>query len=155
MNKKTDFFVPLQQFLLSMHSLHIVLFFSWDMSHKFIGIEFILHWSADLIWSKLKSMIHTGQRTTSSLNVWGSIYSTAIFKTLASNKRNISPWQKHDDLQRTIAPKIKQPTKITEMCSSEERPETAAVQRSLCTESTRGPLQLNRSFHCADKQQFP
>lgn len=42
-----------------------------------------------------------------------------------------------------------------EMCNSEGTTQTAAAQRSLHTEATGEPLQLNRSLHCTDKQQFP
>lgn len=43
----------------------------------------------------------------------------------------------------------------TEMCNSGGRPQTAALRRSLHAEPTGEPLQLNLSFHCTDKQQFP
>lgn len=42
-----------------------------------------------------------------------------------------------------------------EMCNSEGTTQTAAAQRSLHTEATGEPLQLNRSLLCTDKQQFP
>jgi len=57
----------------------------------------------------------------------------------------------------TSPTQIKQSTKIKQRCTVQlrgGRPQTSAAQTRLHTEPTGGPLQLNLSFPCADKQQF-
>lgn len=50
----------------------------------------------------------------------------------------------------------KQPTKITQGCAAQGGGLKLLLQQtSLHTEPTGEPLQLNRSFYCADKQLFP
>lgn len=78
------------------------------------------------------------------------------FRICMQHKCTDSPWQSSNNLQMNWSHTNQAANQNnTEMCSSEGRPQTAAAQRSLHTETTGEPLQLNRSLHCTDKQQFP